>query len=102
MNCRNWIIPQQHPSMTTDNTIPCWIYRSSRKAEMYIYLTEQDEFDCLPEALRRLLGSLDLVMQLDLHPERKLARVETSAVLDSLAEQGYYIQMPPGRPEYEG
>jgi uncharacterized protein YcgL (UPF0745 family) len=36
-------------------------------------------------------------MCLELSPDRKLSRVETSSVLQSLEEQGYYLQLPPKR-----
>jgi uncharacterized protein YcgL (UPF0745 family) len=32
-----------------NNTIPCWIYRSSRKDEMYLYLGKEEGFDEVPE-----------------------------------------------------
>jgi uncharacterized protein YcgL (UPF0745 family) len=34
-------------------------------------------------------------MTLLLTPERKLARVEAPKVLESIAEQGFFLQMPP-------
>ena len=32
-----------------DATTPCWIYRSSKKDEMYLYLARQDAFEDIPE-----------------------------------------------------
>ncbi|WP_419621567.1 YcgL domain-containing protein [Thiolapillus sp.] len=34
-------------------------------------------------------------MELELHPERRLARANAEKVLKQLAEEGYYLQMPP-------
>lgn len=79
----------------SEQTTPCWIYRSPRKDEMYLYLAKEDAFDDIPEPLMQRFGTPQLVMQLDLDPQRKLARVEVGAVLASLAENGFFLQMPP-------
>ena len=34
-------------------------------------------------------------LRLDLTPERRLARCEAPAVLDAIATQGFYLQLPP-------
>ncbi len=82
-------------------TVHCWVYRSSRKDELYVYLRTKDGFDQLPEGLRRLLGTPELVMELELHADRKLARAEVRNVMERLRAQGYYLQMPPA-PEPKG
>lgn len=76
-------------------TVHCWIYRSSRKDELYVYLPAKDGFAELPEALRGLLGTPELVMDLDLHGDRKLARADVQKVIEGMRTQGYYLQMPP-------
>lgn len=78
-----------------DNTRPCWVYKSSRKEEMYLYLANEDGYDDLPDMLKQHFGKAQLVMQLDLNPERPLARADIQAVMAAIEEQGYYLQMPP-------
>lgn len=73
----------------------CVIYRCGRQDEMYLYLRADLAPDTLPEALRRLTGKLTEAMRLSLSLERRLARVDVEQVLEKLAAQGYYIQMPP-------
>lgn len=73
----------------------CTVYRCSRQDEMYLYLAEGESLDDLPEALRTRLGRLTEIMQLTLGPERRLARVEVEAVIESLTVRGYFLQMPP-------
>lgn len=77
----------------------CIIFRCSRKEEMYLYLPyEEDEeklLNDLSEDLLKLTGSLEKVMDLELTPERKLARAKTVDVIASLTEKSYYLQMPP-------
>jgi uncharacterized protein YcgL (UPF0745 family) len=75
--------------------LPCWIYRSGRKDEMYLYLAQEDGFQRVPEALRDLFGTPILVLRLDLHPGRRLAREDVAHVIDDLRHQGYHLQLPP-------
>ncbi|MEN8168070.1 MAG: YcgL domain-containing protein, partial [Pseudomonadota bacterium] len=55
-------------------TRPCWIYRSAHRDEMYLYLSQEARFEAVPEALLQHFGTPRLVMELELHPERQLAR----------------------------
>lgn len=75
--------------------VPCWIYKSLRKEEMYLYLREEEGFDVVPEALMDRFGSYAFVIELDLHPERKLAREDVLTVIEELRTRGYHLQMPP-------
>ncbi|HOB61690.1 MAG TPA: YcgL domain-containing protein [Candidatus Competibacteraceae bacterium] len=72
----------------------CAIYKSLRKQNTYLYLADKDDFSRLPEALLKLIGPPTYVMDLDLHPERKLAQEDTAEVLRNLAERGWHLQMP--------
>jgi len=77
----------------------CIIFRCSRKQEMYLYLPYSDNENevCkeLDESLLALTGELVKVMDLDLTPERKLARADINDVKEALKSKGYYLQMPP-------
>ena len=87
------------PESSQHETIHCWVYRCGKKDEMYLYLAAQDDFTCLPDNIRSMLGELELSMQLDLHSERKLARVNVIDVMADLNERGFHIQLPPNRDE---
>lgn len=76
-------------------TMRCWIYRSTTRDQMYLYLGEEDNFDEVPDALLARLGRLELVMELELHPARKLARADVEKVMRSLEQRGYFLQLPP-------
>ena len=76
-------------------TIDCWIYRSQRHQEMYLYVAQEDGFEELPEALMRHFGAPALVMQLPLNPARRLAREDVNQVMANLQTQGYHLQLPP-------
>jgi uncharacterized protein len=73
----------------------CWIYRSRRRDDLYLYLRERDHFELVPEPLQRLFGEPLFVMELVLHPERRLARVDADQVRSALAGVGFFLQMPP-------
>lgn len=78
-----------------EDTLPCWVYRSARKQEMYLYLATEDGFDRVPAALLERFGEAILVIALELSLERKLAREDVSQVMTNLRQQGFHLQMPP-------
>ena len=73
----------------------CFIYKSSKKNELYLYIAKQDDFSNVPEAILKSIGPTEFVMQLDITPERVLAREKASDVLRGIEENGFFIQMPP-------
>ncbi len=81
--------------MNQAQELPCWIYRSPRKPEMYLYLREEDDFSCVPDALLSRFGAPAKVMELTLTPERKLAREDINNVMENLRSQGFHLQLPP-------
>lgn len=78
--------------------IHCYIYRSREKAELYLYMLEEDGFDQIPTAVRQPFGTPERVMELYLTPERTLARCNVNEVMINLQEHGFHIQLPPGNP----
>ena len=78
-----------------ENVLPCWVYRSLRQQEMYLYLAAEDAFDKVPAALLARFGEPILVIELELSPQRKLARADVNQVIADLRERGFHLQMPP-------
>lgn len=76
----------------------CYIYRSSNKAGMYLYLHQKDDFAPIPDALMQQFGTAEFSMVLELKADRKLANADASTVLEMLKSQGYYLQLPPPDP----
>jgi hypothetical protein len=65
---------------------------------MYLFLPDSDREDIrqdLPDELLQITGRLEKVMQLELTPDRKLARADAKKVMTALEQQGFYLQMPP-------
>jgi uncharacterized protein YcgL (UPF0745 family) len=79
----------------------CQVLRSEKKDETYLFLTENQSFDELPEGLRAMFGEPIFVLDLQLSPKSKLARVDVNSVLESLRERGYFLQLPPKLPVEE-
>lgn len=78
-----------------------WIYKGSRRAETYLYVAGEDDFERVPAELLDAMGSLELVMTLELDEQRRLARVDAKAVLESVTRVGYFLQLPPIEPQGE-
>ena len=72
-----------------------YVYKSLKKADTYLYLAAREDFDRLPEPLRAQLGKLQFVLEVDITPERKLARVDAGVVLANLTTRGFHLQFPP-------
>ena len=72
-----------------------YVYKSLKKADTYVYLAGRDAFTRLPEPLRDRLGRLQFVLEVELTPERRLARADAAEVREHLATHGFHIQFPP-------
>lgn len=73
-----------------------YIYKSSRKSELYLYITQKDDFSNVPQALYDSMGKEPLfVMEIELTHERKLARENVNTVIKNLETKGFHLQIPP-------
>ena len=72
-----------------------YVYKSLKKADTYVYLAGRDAFTRLPEQIRERLGQLQFVLEVELTPERRLARANAVEVREHLATHGFHIQFPP-------
>ncbi len=73
----------------------CTIFRCTRQTGLYLYLRAGFDPATLPTELVRRTGTLTEVMQLDLQPQRRLARADARTVLERLDSCGWYLQLPP-------
>lgn len=71
------------------------IYRSPRKAEMYLYVDKANDLADVPEDLLARFGEPEPAMGMLLDAGRKLARADAAEVLAKIESQGFYLQMPP-------
>lgn len=73
----------------------CFVHKSLRKADTYVYFRDEAGAATLPVALREFLGPLQHVLELELTPTRRLAQADAARVLEALEQHGYYLQLPP-------
>lgn len=76
-------------------TLACTVYRCAKQDDLYLYLREGVDPQTLPEPLLQRTGRLSEIMKLQLSPQRKLARVDVVKVMERLAAEGWYLQLPP-------
>jgi len=72
----------------------CYIYRCSRKQDLYIYLAEEDDFSKVPAEIMRGLGITEFSMELELTADKKLARENVVTVIKNLEQNGFHLQLP--------
>lgn len=78
----------------------CFVYKSLKKMDAYLFIATKDDFSQVPEALRQMLGRLEFVMEVDLHKREKLAQAGPQQIREQLQQQGYYLQLPPSTEHY--
>jgi len=81
--------------LSGDNSVQCFVYKSNKKSELYLYIAKQDDFSNIPEAILKSIGIPSFVMELEITPERTLAREKATDVIKGIEEHGFFIQMPP-------
>jgi len=74
--------------------VNCKIYKCSKHDDMYLYTHESKTINDLPDELINLVKNLTHIMDLELTPERKLAREDIIVVINNLEEKGFHLQMP--------
>lgn len=70
------------------------VFRSSVKADTYLYVRRGHDWNDLPESLREIFGQPVHALDLVLTPDRKLARTDGREVLEAIGEKDYYLQLP--------
>ena len=66
----------------------CYVYKSAKKLDSYIYIDQKDDFTKIPEQLMLLFGTPEFTLEFDLTEDRKLALAEAKQVMQSINEQG--------------
>ncbi|WP_321324952.1 YcgL domain-containing protein [Thiomicrorhabdus sp.] len=77
-------------------------YRSPKKAELYLFVPQENGLQELPNELLVMFGEPEHIIDFELSPEKKLAREDSATVLQSIKSKGYFMQMPPNEIEKFG
>lgn len=73
----------------------CAVYKSSRKAETYLFINKKDHFEDVPAPLLASFGAPQFVLLLALDKRKSLAMADIDKVRQELTDKGYYLQLPP-------
>ncbi len=76
-----------------NKVLTCYIYRSERKADTYLYLLSKDDFSVVPAELLKAFGMPEFSFQFELAKGRKLAKEDVGEVIANLEERGFHLQM---------
>jgi len=76
------------------------IYRSKKEEGLYLYVDKKEDMERVPEELLKRFGQAELAMTLIIEPDKKLARANAEKVLQSIEDNGYYLQLPPSATDY--
>lgn len=71
----------------------CYVYKSQKKSETYLYILERDNFAKVPEPLQTLMGDVKFVIDFDLNTKKSLAREDINLVRKNLSEKGFHLQL---------
>jgi hypothetical protein len=71
------------------------VYKSSKKADTYLFVEKRDDFSKVPEPLMKTFGRPVFVLLLNLGARDKLGIADIESVKSSLSDKGYYLQLPP-------
>ena len=81
--------------MSSEKTeLECAVHKSQKKDETYIFIPSTTPLSELPEELLKVLGEAEMIMTLLLTPDKKMARGTAKEIMESIKEQGFYLQMP--------
>jgi uncharacterized protein YcgL (UPF0745 family) len=73
----------------------CSIYKSSKKAQTYLFVNNRDDFSAVPAPLMSIFGTPIMVTVMNLASKTKLGFADIENVKTQLLAQGYYLQLPP-------
>lgn len=73
----------------------CAVYKSARKAGIYLYLEKREGFDVLPDELKKYFGTPIFVMMFNLAGKKNLAQCDKKSVQDAIITQGFYLSCLP-------
>ncbi len=71
------------------------VYKSTKKADTYLYVEKRDDFSKVPEPLLATFGRPQFVMMINLAKRTALGSADLVSVKQQLTDNGFYLQLPP-------
>lgn len=73
----------------------CAVYKSSKKADTYLYVSRKDDFSAVPAALMNSFGKPIFVTLLAVDKRTQIAGKPVAAFKQLILEKQFYLQLPP-------
>ena len=73
----------------------CVVYKGARKSDAYLFVKCDSDISQVPSDLLDALGTLEIVMNLELSPDQTLVRADPDTVRQQLRDKGFFLQLPP-------
>ncbi len=70
-----------------------FVYHSLRKNGYYLYVSQENNFESVPENLLQALGKLEPSLTFELTTTRKLATENPQTVMENIQQSGYHLQI---------
>lgn len=71
----------------------CYIYRSPKKENSYLYIDTENDFSKVPDVLMNVFGEPVLVMKVLLDGKRQFVVGSSQDIEDKIKQDGFFVQM---------
>ncbi|OCG69597.1 hypothetical protein A9G43_00690 [Gilliamella sp. Occ3-1] len=71
----------------------CYIYRSTKKENCYLYMEHENDFSTIPEKGMSIFGSPVFVMKVLLDGKRKFVVGTATEIEEKIKTDGFFLQM---------
>ncbi|MCO6554297.1 MAG: YcgL domain-containing protein [Gilliamella sp.] len=71
----------------------CYIYRSTKKENCYLYMEHENDFSTIPKKVMSIFGSPVFVMKVLLDGKRKFVVGTATEIEEKIKTDGFFLQM---------
>lgn len=71
----------------------CYIYRSLKKENSYLYIDNENDFSKIPEVLMKAFGQPVFIMKVLLDGKRKFVVGSSQEIEEKITQDGFFFQM---------
>jgi hypothetical protein len=72
----------------------CAVYKSSKKADTYLYVAHKDDFSKVPEPLVKAFGAPKFLMIIPVAKRDTIAQLPREEFIEKLSHEGFYLHLP--------
>ncbi|MCX8580214.1 MULTISPECIES: YcgL domain-containing protein [unclassified Gilliamella] len=71
----------------------CYIYRSTKKENCYLYMEKENDFSPIPEKIMSIFGTPAFVMKVLLDGKRRFVVGTAQEIEEKIKADGFFLQM---------